>query len=323
MARVNAKKKTNFGYTARERRSFPFVYLMLLIPVLHIIVFFFLVNFSAFTMAFQDVDGNWSFQSITRVIKSFTEGVDMWGFKPLEMLGHSLLLWFVLNVMCCVIGTFTSFILTKHMIFSKTLRVIFYIPGIVGGVVFSSVMRGIYAYNGPIISILGELGWISNPMVIKNGLLGCNDTAYITMLIQAFIFNITGANMVMAGAFMRIPNDIFESASLDGCGFFRETFQIAIPCAWSTLSTLIVFSLCTFFVCDYGFYLYSNGTGSHGLTSIGFYLYQFEVTVSQMPDTKYLHGYVSAFGMFITLITVPIVLLGRWLLTKINDSVEF
>ena len=312
-------------YSKRDKRSFPFVYAMLIIPIAHILVFYFYVNFSSFAMAFQDVEGNWSLQSIQRVFQGFIENVDKSGtaFKPRDMLGKSMFLWFILNVVCWVFGTFSAFILTKHMFCGKVYRIIYFIPGIVGGVVFSRVMRELYSVNGPIIQILKTMEVPLDPRVFKNGLLGAEQTAYPVMVLQAFIFSITGANMVVAGAFMRIPSEIFESAQLEGCGLLREAFQIAIPCAWPTISTLIVFSLCTFFTCDYGFYLYSGGTGAYGLTSIGFYLYQFQVTVSMMPDTKYLHGYVSAFGMVITFVTIPVVLLGRWVLGKINEGVDY
>ena len=312
-------------YSKKDKRSFPFVYAMLLLPVLHILIFYFYVNFSSFMMAFQDVEGNWSLQSIQRVFQGFAENVDKSGsmYKPLDMLKKSMFLWFVLNVLCWVVGTFSAFILTKHMFCGKVYRIIYFIPGLVGAVVFSRVMRELYSVNGPIIQWLKMLELQFDPRVYKNGLLGSEQTAYPTMVLQAFVFSITGANMVVAGAFMRIPNEIFESAQLEGCGLLREAFQIAIPCAWSTISTLIVFSLCTFFTCDYSFYLYSGGTGAYGLTSIGFYLYQFQVTVSKMPDTKYLHGYVSAFGMVITLLTIPVVFLGRWLLGKLNEGVDY
>ena len=314
-----------FKYSKRDKKSFPFVYLMLLLPVLHILSFYFYVNFSSFAMAFQDVDGDWSLQSLERVIQGFVENVDKSGsvFKPREMLFKSMFLWFILNVVCWVFGTFSVFILTKHMFCGKVNRVIYFIPGIVGAVVFSQVMRELYSVNGPLIQILRTLEVELDPFAFKNGLLGAEQTAYATMVIQAFIFAITGSNMVVAGAFMRIPNEIFESAQLEGCGILREAFQIAIPCAWPTISTLIVFSLCTFYTCDYNFYLYSAGTGAYGLTSVNFYLYQFQVRISTMTDTKYLHGYVSAFGMVITLMTIPVVLLGRWILGKINADVDY
>ena len=70
-------------------------------------------------------------------------------------------------------------------------------------------------------------------------------------------------------------------------------------------------------------YLYSNGSGANGMVSVGFYLYRFQTMFAGSTDTNYLMGYVSAFGMFITLITIPVVLLGRKILALLNDTVEY
>ena len=318
-----AKKKFFKDYSKMEKYHFPFIAVMLFLPIAHIIVFWLVPNFASIVTAFTDRNGNPSFESIIFVAQSFFNGLDQWGYNPMEMLLKSMAIWANLNILCLVVATFMSYLLTKHMIFSKTFRIIYMLPALVGGVVFSSVMKELYAYDGPVLVLLEKIG-VNFPAVIrKNGLLGHESTAFLTMYIQMFIQSATGGSMIMAGAYMRIPKEIFESAELEGCGFFREAFQIAIPCAWSTVSTLIVFSLCTFFTADWNFYLYSNGTGGQGLNSMGFYLYQFKVMASGTTDTKYLVGYTSALGIFLTIITVPLVLVGRKVLEKIGDNVEF
>ncbi len=317
------KRKLFKGYSAMEKIHFPFIAVMLILPIANIIVFWFVPNIASFATAFTDRKGDFSFESIIFVAQSFFNGMDQWGYNPGRMLLNSMAIWANLNIICLVVATFMSFLLTKHMILSKTFRIVYMLPSLVGGVVFSSVMKGMYAYDGPILAIAKSLE-IDLPMAIrKNGLLGHESTAFKTMYLQMFLQSATGGSMIMAGAYMRIPKEIFESSELEGCGFFREAFQIAIPCVWPTLSTLIVFSLCTFFTADWSFYLYSNGTGAHGLTSIGYYLYQFRVMASGTTDTQYLVGYTSALGMFLTLITVPLVVAGRKLLEKIGDNVEF
>lgn len=198
----------------------------------------------------------------------------------------------------------------------------YYIPSIVGAVVFSSVMKSMYAYNGPLMAIFDKLGIDLPTLARRNGLLGADETAYTTLLIQSFVFGIAGGHMIMASAYKKIPEEIFESAALDGCGFFRETFQIAIPCVWPTITTLITFALCSFFTCDMSFYLYSNGSGANGIVSVGFYLYKMQATIAETNAT-YLYGMASAFGILVTCATIPIVLLGRWGLSKLNDSVAF
>ena len=317
------KKKLFAGYSLRERKNFIFNYTTLLLPLAHISVFYFIVNFSAISLAFRDKSMGWSFESIIRVAGSFAQGRDAWGWDPFTMLTKSVTIWFLTHVASNVIAIFTAFILTKHMIGSKIFRVIYYIPGIVGPVVFSAIMKEMYAYNGLIVEICKSLGMTIDPLILKNGLLGNENTAFITLMLQLCIFHITGADMIIGSAFMKIPEEIFESAKIEGCGFFREAFQIAIPLVWPTITTMMVFALCSIFTADYSMYLYSNGSGANGLVSIGFYLYQFQVTISGTTDTNYLYGYVSAFGMFITLITIPTVLLGKWLLSKMNETVEY
>ena len=212
--------------------------------------------------------------------------------------------------------------LTKHMIFSRFFRVIYSLPGLVGGVVFSSTMLTMYQYNGPVVSALQSMG-IDLPMVIlEQGLLGNDATAFGTLLFQNIFFGLAGGGMVLAGAFMRIPQEVFEAAKLDGCGFFRETFQLAIPCVWPTISTLFLFALCGVFTGDLSFYLYSHGTGSYGMTSVGFYLYKYQTLFSEQNATFH-YGYLSAFGVLITLMTLPLTLLGTWAASKFGQDVEF
>ena len=130
--------------------------------------------------------------------------------------------------------------------------------------------------------------------------------------------------MVIAGAYMKIPEEVFESARLDGCGLFREAFSIAIPCIWPTISTLLTFSFCSIFVAGDSFYLYSNGSGANGLTSIGYYMHRLQVAISEnVGSNTYLYGYASALGLVITIFTIPVVLLGKKVLGKINDVVDF
>lgn len=321
------KKHNNKGvhYSAMEKRKFPFIYLLIALPVIQIIIFFFYSNMSAFMLALQNDKGEWSFQSIQRVFSALVERVDWLGFDPIDLIGRSLIIWTTQNLIGFVISILTSYILTKHMIASKFFRVIYYVPSIVGAVVLSTVMKEMYAYDGIIIKTMKDLGVQLDPMVLRNGLLSHKSTAFNTLIIQTFIMSIAGGNMIMAGAYMRIPEEIFESAKIEGCGFFRETFQIAVPCAWPSLSTMFIFSLCSIFTADIGMYLYSDGTGKFGMSSVGYYLYRYNVALTD-PNSgngAHLYGYISAFGLFVTFITIPIVVLGRRLLERIQENVEF
>jgi len=317
---MKAKNKKRSNYTGIEKKKFLFVYLMLLFPVVQFIIFWGYVNISAFVLAFQNSAGEFSFDSFKEVFEAFggAEKV-IGGVSILQMLGNSLIIWGV-NFVCFWISLVTTYILTRHMIGHKVFRVIFMLPGIIGSVVFCIIMQYVYMYNGPIIGFLEKLGIELPPKI--SSLLTEQSTAFVTLIIQSIIFGIAGGNVVVAGAYMRIPKEIFEAAELDGVGLFREVFQIAIPCVWSSISTLLLFQFCSIFTADYNFYLYSNGTGGYGLVSIGYYLYRLQVYVSEHANTVS-YGYVSAFGLIISAMTIPIVIVSRKVMDKINSGVEY
>lgn len=321
MQNIKAKrKKLLSGYSADDKRKFPFVYLMLLFPVAQMLVFWFYVNVSGIAMSFQDAEGNWSFDSFRRVINGVASGSDVNGFNVLSMLWKSVFIWFQSNIVSWILSLVITYILAKHMIGSKFFRVVYMIPGLLGSVLTVAIFKNLYDYNGIITELVKKLGIKLPSSVMRDGLLASEKTAFITIQLQGFIWGLAGGNLIITGAYMRIPDEIFESATLEGCGFFRECFQIAIPCVWPTLSTMMIFSLCSIFTADSSFYLYSSGTGGRGLNSIGFYLYYMNVEIAR-GSTDY--AYPSAFGLLITLITVPVVLFGTWLLNKIQDDVDF
>ncbi len=317
------KKKRH--YSAMEKKDFPFVALLLAWPVAQILVFWVFINIQSIFMAFTDTTGNLSLQSIERLFTYIANGEDHMGMDIMGLLGKSAFIWFIMNVVLWAPNIITSYMLTRHTFGSKVFRIIYHVPGLVGGVVISTIFKELYAADSTMINLLESLGMEFPKKVQINGLLGHESTAFTTLMVQNIIMGLSGGGMILGGTFMRIPQEVLESAELDGCGFFREIFQISIPCAWPTISTMIIFSMTGIFVADLGFYLYSDGTGKFGMASIGFYLYRLRTTISEVGGDQalYLYGYASAFGLFITVITWPIVILSRWLLSKANDDVGF
>lgn len=313
---IDAKVKR---YTAIEKKDFLFVYLLIAFPVIQFVIFWGFVNFDMIVLAFQDAEGGFSLQAFKDVFSAIG-GADRWGFNLLQMAWRSIQMFLILNVLCFMINILFSYILTKKMIASKFFRVCYMLPGIVGTVVFSSIMKNIYAYDGGLVEIVKALGVELPTGVLRNGFLGASPSAFNTMKWQSFIFAATGSNIILASAYMRIPQDIFEAAALDGVGFWREIFKIAIPCIWSTIVTLVIFNLCSVFTTDYGAYLYSNGTGNPDMSTISFYLYFLQVRIAEFNQTFY-YSYASAFGIIVTLLTIPFVLLGQYVLNR-RESVE-
>ena len=317
----NIKNKIQRKYSAFDRKKFFFAYLIIAFPVIQMLVFWLYVNASGIALAFQDGAGNWSFDSLKEAI-AVLGGKISFGFDVKKMLFKSLFIWVQGNLILEPIGYLTCFILTKHMVGSKFFRTCMMLPGLIGGVVFVAIMKEFYADDGVLVAFSQSLNIDLPFTILREGFLGHESTAFNTLMAQRTIMGLGGGGLILAGAYMRVPEEVFEAAKIDGCGLFREAFQIAIPCVWPMICTMQIFDLCGIFTADYNMYLYSSGTGARGLNSIGFYIYWLHVEVANGGRTD-LYAYSSAFGMILTFITLPVVFMGKWLLTKMADAVEY
>lgn len=112
-------------------------------------------------------------------------------------------------------------------------RTAIYFPSLIGGsIAVSALWRNMFGLDGYINHILGwfnitGIGWISNP-----------DTALGTLiLLNTWQF---GSTMVIFLAGLKqIPQDLYESASVDGAGNIRKFFSITLP----MLSPIMFFNL--------------------------------------------------------------------------------
>jgi multiple sugar transport system permease protein/raffinose/stachyose/melibiose transport system permease protein len=315
------KKKLFQGYSKFEKRDFLFIYALIAIPVLNFLVFWVYVNFSSITMAFLNTKGEFTWMNFKTVYNAFLTK-DMYGISLKDSMTRSFTLWICGELICFPISIITTYVLAKKILGHYAFRICYLIPSLMGAIIWTSLVRFMFSYNGPVTDLLIKLNVELPKSAIRNGLFGAKETAFKALLSVRILMGLVGQNAVMTGAFSRVPDELFESAKLDGAGFWTECFKIAIPCIWSTLSTLLTFALCSIFVCDYNVYLYTDGTGgpSGSMSTIGFQIYNLTYRLSQGNSDNY--GYPAALGLILTVFTLPIVLIGRRILDKIQENVE-
>ncbi len=312
-------EKIKQNYSIMERRDFLFAYLIVLFPVMQFVIFWFYVNVSSIGLAFQDGMGQFTLANFKMVWQGFVDK-DMLGVNLLDSLGRSFLLWIVGEGFIFPVTLITTYVLTKKIAGHYVFRIIYYIPGLMGSIIWTLLIKEMVGYSGPITKLMLSMG-VDLPITAqKNGLLRSEDTAFVTLLMVRSVMGVVGNNAVLTGAYTRVPDELFESAELDGAGFFRQMFGIAIPCIWSTICTLLTFALCSVFTCDYNVWLFTDGTGGYGTSTIGFQLYNLTYRLSTGGSMGY--GYPAALGVALTLVTLPVVLTGKHLLEKASENVE-
>ena len=308
------------NYSRLERKDFLFAYLLVLFPVAQFTVFWFVVNASSIALAFQDGVGDLTLINFRTVYNAFIDK-DMLGINLGKSLGRSFFLWVVGEGCIFPISLITTYVLTRKILGHYVFRIIYIIPSLMGAIIWTLLIKEMLSYSGPITKLLLEIG-VDLPFgAKKNGLLRHEDTAFMSLVLVRSIMGLVGNNAVLTGAYTRVPDELFESAELDGAGFFTEMFKIAIPCIWSTICTLLTFSLCSVFTCDYNVYLFTDGTGSYETSTIGFQLFNLTYRLSTgTGSTGY--GYPAALGVVLTVMTLPVVLVGKNLLERASENVE-
>lgn len=312
----NIKKQ----YSRLERRDFLFAYLVVLFPVVQFLIFWVYVNASSIFFAFQDNTGAFTWANFEMVYQGFTSK-DMLGINLSDSLLRSFILWIIGEGLIFPITLVTTYVLTRKIMGHYVFRICYIIPSLMGAIIWTLLVKEMVGVKGPITLLLKNMGLELPFAVQRNGLLRSEETAFATLLVVRSVMGIVGNNAVLTGAYTRVPTELFESAEMDGAGFFTEMFKIAIPCIWSTICTLLTFALCSIFTCDYNVYLFTDGTGGYDTSTIGFQLFNLTYRLSTgKGSTGY--GYPAALGVVLTVITLPVVLVGKYVLEKLSENVE-
>lgn len=319
---MNTNVRKISKYSTFEKKKFPFVYLLMAFPVLQFVIFWVYLNSSSLVLSFIDGEGRPTLENFKMIMYGFKD--NLYGYNLFEALRRSLTLWGLDFFILFPIGVLTTYILYRRIAGHYLFRVCYIIPSLMGAVIWTKIMRYMsqpVSNGGVFIQFLQALGVKLPINAVRQGLLGSEETAFPTLITIKIVMGLVGNNAVLTGAFSRIPEEFYEASYLDGADFWTVFFKIAVPCVWSTIATLMTFSLCSIMTADYAVFLYSNETGKPGMSTIGFLLYKITYDISQGGGNPY-YGYPAALGMTLTLITLPIVLGGRRIIEKVFSDVE-
>ena len=187
---------------------------------------------------------------------------------------------------------------------------------IIGATVTTTLFRALLLEGAPAYNLLKAIGFITKDMETM-GLFANDSTAFLMVIIYS-IWTCVGINMILFyGAMRRIPHEIFESADIDGAGFFRQFASLVVPLIWPTITTLIIFSLSGMFITYTTVMILCPTTKSASM--IGWYIVHYTTAKNSHASLNY----PAAVGLAFTAVGLPFVLFVRWLLNKISANVEY
>lgn len=314
----NNKQKNKPRHLSKRQSEIIFIILMLALPILQFVLFWLIPNFNSILMGFQKANGEFTIDNFARFFEKLTFRDELTGqFDEIVYAIKNSLIYFAVNIFICTpLVVFFSYVLFRKIPFAGAFKVIFYLPSIIGTTVTATLFRTFFIEGGPGMTLLKNLGWISESIELT-GLFENDSTAFLMVIIYS-IWTCVGINMIMFyGAMRRIPTEIFESADIDGAGFFKQFIHLVVPLIWPTISTLIIFSLSGMFV-TYGAVMIL-APEFKSASMLGWYIVRY-TTATDSHASLY---YPAAVGLIFTAVGLPFVLLVRFFLNKISKNVEY
>ena len=130
-----------------------------------------------------------------------------------------------------LLGLIVAMLLYEKIPGWKTFRMIYYLPSIISMVTVGFLYKILFAYSGPLNGMLRAIGLES--MAIE--WLGKGPTARGVIFLCLVWSNIGWQVLIIFGGLTNISPEVFESATLDGAGYWKRLFYITMPLLLRTL----------------------------------------------------------------------------------------
>ena len=145
--------------------------------------------------------------------------------------------------------------------------------------------------------------------------LGTKTTALPALAVPLIWAGIGLFMVMLMGAIGNIPASLYEAASLDGAGKWKQFKTITVPLIWPQIKTSIIYIIITTLNGSYVLVQLTTQGGPNNATQVmGSYLYQ------QAFD-NFNFGYGAAIGVMILVLNLATVLICQVVLKK--EKVEF
>ncbi len=218
------------------------------------------------------------------------------------------IIWAIVTIsVLLIVGFLVAYALSQRLQLRNIYRTAFFIPTTASTVVIGFIWVFIYDNTlGPLNLTLRALGlesltrtWLADPQ------------ATLYAVIAVAIWSSLGFFVVVfMAAIQSIPQDLFDSASIDGANGLQQMWHIAIPLTSVTTRALIILGLIGA-VNQFGLvYLLSKGGPYHASEVMAYQIYDLAFALNQT-------GYASALSVVLLLISA-VITIAQLLLVRRN-----
>ena len=299
MEKIKKKSKGDIG-------ELIFYISIIALPLLQVLIFYFVVNFNSILMAFQKykVTRGFYFDLSDLGVNFVKIWADVKSGLLLVALKNSLVVWFFVSIVGTFLSILFSYYIFKKWFLAKTFKFILFLPAVLPSVMLVLVYK-IFVNQG-IPYYLEQQGKIITPFLLDKNLI-------MPTVIFFNVWTCFGAQLLIyTGAMGQISPDILEAGQVDGVTNTREFFSIVIPIILPTVATFMIANVATIFTNQANLYAFYSSSLDNQYMTLGYYLYHL---VADFPE-KSMYNYASALGIVCTFIAFPLTLIAKKILNR-------
>lgn len=304
------KKSLQTRYRPMDFQKLLFLLVFLVPPLAIYMIFYiwpFLYAFYISLFSWSGYSREMAFCGLENFKRAFADPVVWKGLgNNLFFLVWSTLVIFLLSLFFAVCITRLKI---KHPGF---FRVVYFFPNtlsiIVVGVLWMFIYNPSFGLLNGLLNFAGLSHWIQDWLGDKNMVMGSLVAPQAWMYIGLYM-------VLFISAIQNIPEEYYESATLDGAGQWKQFFSITMPLIWGTLRTALVYFVVNAFARTFALvYVVTEGGPNRASELMTTYLYE-----QAFQNGKF--GYGAAIGVILFAI-VSVISLTIYKVTE-RDAVEY
>jgi multiple sugar transport system permease protein len=219
---------------------------------------------------------------------------------------YTLLYTAIVTLPILVLGYTLAVLVRSNRRGAKVLRTVFFIPYVVGLTTLSFLMvLEAQPDSGMVNLILKWLGITDGSTAwLVNGTLG---TILISVLV---VWGVSGLTMMLLMSGMQgIPSDVYESAELDGAGWWRTERYVTLPMVRRTITLSLIISVIGSFLAFTQFFILTQGGPGSQTTTVVMAIYKRAFVQLQL-------GAATAMSLLLVVIIGLVTAAQFWLLRE-------
>ena len=302
---ISKKKKINKTRVA-------FILFGTIIPILGFLIFYVYTNFSAFVMAFTNKSGQLSFDNFVRFFKEIANSE-----SDLRVAFRNTFITFGILLVTFPMKVLVSYFIYKKIPGHNFFRIVFFLPTLIFSVAVALIFERLVGVNGFIAEWIANVAGLDYTPELLSDSTFANYTIWAHMIWLGF----PGDLIIWGGTFARIPEDVLESARIDGVTWWTEFTRIIVPMVWPTVALQMVLLTCGIFGSTGQVWLLTEG--KYGTRTISSWMYENMVRNSGNAYTSNVFNYLSTVGFVLTVVSVVFSVAIRKWTDKAFQEVEF